>query len=194
MLQGLAMVLTAEGLDIVGKAGTAAEGAELIVSLRPDAAVIDINLPDETGIALTRRLASLAPGTGVLLYTGTEDAELLAEAVESGARGYALKTAAPEETVRAVRAIAAGGTYVDPRIRALLLDRPSIDRVAVLSDREREVLELVGNGRSIEQIGEVLFISPQTVRTHVQNAMRKMEARTRTHAIVLALRNGELTL
>ena len=192
--EGLALVLAHEGLDVVGKAGTAAEGAEQIVALRPDAAVVDINLPDESGIALTRRLASLAPGTGVLLYTGNEDADLLAEAVESGARGYALKTAAPEETVRAVRAVAAGGTYVDPRIRALLLDRPSTDRVAVLSDREREVLELVGNGRSIEQIADTLFISPQTVRTHIQNAMRKMEARTRTHAIVLAIRSGELRL
>jgi DNA-binding NarL/FixJ family response regulator len=194
VLEGLALVLAQAGLEVVGKAGTAEEGAQLIASLKPDAAVIDINLPDETGISLTRRLASLAPNTGVLLYTGNEDAELLAEAVESGARGYALKTAAPDETVRAVRAVAAGGTYVDPRIRSLLLERPSTDRVAVLSDREREVLELVGNGASIEQIGERLFISPQTVRTHIQNAMRKMEARTRTHAIVLALRSGELRL
>lgn len=188
------MILRQDGLEVVGEAGTAAEGGELVVALRPDAAIVDINLPDESGIVLTRRLTSRVPESGVLLYTGNEDADLLREALESGARGYALKTAPPVETVRAVRAVAAGGTYVDPRIRQILLDRPSTDRVAVLSDREREVLSHIGNGRTIEQIGEELFISPQTVRTHVQNAMRKMEARTRTHAIVLALRTGELSL
>jgi DNA-binding NarL/FixJ family response regulator len=191
---GLALVLEREGFDVVGTAGSAAEGLELVVRLEPDAAVVGINLPDETGIALTRRLASSAPETGVLLYTAHDEAESVSEALESGARGYALKSGSSEETIRAVRAVATGGTYVDPAMRAILLDGTVTAKVAVLTHREREVLARLGHGRSLEEIGEDLFISPETARTHIRNAMRKLEARTRTHAIVLALRSGEIRL
>jgi DNA-binding NarL/FixJ family response regulator len=192
--EGLALVLEREGFDVVGTAGTAAHALDLVVALHPDAAVVGINLADESGIVLTRRLASAAPDTGVLLYTSHDEAESLTDALESGARGYALKTAAAHETIRAVRAVAAGGTYVDPAMRAILLDRPLTAKVRVLTDRQREVLALLGHGRSMEQIGQELHISSETARTHVQNAMRSLEARTRTHAILLALRSGELKL
>ena len=159
---------------------------------RPDVAVVDINLPDGSGIDLCRSVLADDPDLGVLLYTGVEDRETLGEALDCGARGFALKAGAPEELLAAIRAVAAGQSYVDQRLRPLLLARFTTEKIGVLSPREREVLDLLSKGLNGEEVAVRLTLSPETVRTHVRNAMNKLEAQTRVHAVAIALRQGEI--
>jgi DNA-binding NarL/FixJ family response regulator len=192
--KGIELLLRREGLSVVGVAGDAEEAFELIRRRRPDVAVIDIALPGESGVALTERLLRGNPQLGVLLYTGLADHDVLLSALDCGARGFALKAGPPEELIDAVRAVGHGGEYLDPRLRPLVLARSSTERVGVLSPREREVLHLLATGMTGEQIADRLFISSETVRTHVRNAMDKLDASTRVHAIAIALRQGEIVL
>jgi DNA-binding NarL/FixJ family response regulator len=192
--EGLELLLTREGCKVVGSVGDPQEAAEIIEETGPDVAIIDIRLPGESGIGLTRRLLRDRPDLGVVLYTGHSDVQLLYEGLDSGARGYALKDGPPEELLEAIRSIAAGGTYVDPRLRPALLSRGATRRVPHLSPREREILDLLAQGLTGERIATQLFLSPETVRTHVRNAMEKLEANTRVHAIAIALRQGEIAL
>jgi len=191
---GLELLLGREGFRVAGLTATP-EAAEILVERHePDVAVIDIRLPGLSGVELTRRLLATRPGRRVILYTGETDLELLYEGVASGARGYVLKDGHPRELVEAVRAVAAGGTYVDPRLRPALLSRRATRRLPVLSKREREILDLLARGHTGEHIAELLFLSTETVRTHVRNAMIKLEASTRVNAIAIALREGEIAM
>jgi DNA-binding NarL/FixJ family response regulator len=192
--KGLELLLGREGFAVAGAAGDAREGYELVRRTRPDVAIVDVSLPGESGVELAKRLLSEDPELGILLYTGVEDAEILTQALDCGARGFALKSSPPEELRRAIRAVAAGEGYVDPAVRPLILRSSATERIQVLSRREREVLDLLAQGLNGEQIAERLFLSPETVRTHVRNAMNKLEAHTRVHAIAIALRQGEITL
>jgi DNA-binding NarL/FixJ family response regulator len=192
--EGLELLLTREGCKVVGSVGDPEEAVEIIERTGPDVAIVDIRLPGESGIGLTRRLLRDRPDLGVVLYTGHSDVQLLYEGLDSGARGYALKDGPPEELLEAIRSIAAGGTYVDPRLRPALLSRGATRRVPHLSPREREILDLLAQGLTGERIATQLFLSPETVRTHVRNAMEKLEANTRVHAIAIALRQGEIAL
>jgi DNA-binding NarL/FixJ family response regulator len=192
--EGLELLLAREGCQILGSVGDPQEAFEVIEQTGPDVAIVDIRLPGESGIGLTRRLLRERPDLGVVLYTGHSDVQLLYEGLDSGARGYALKDGPPEELLEAIRSIAAGGTYVDPRLRPALLSRGATKRVPHLSPREREILDLLAQGLTGERIAAQLFLSPETVRTHVRNAMEKLEANTRVHAIAIALRQGEIAL
>jgi DNA-binding NarL/FixJ family response regulator len=191
--EGLCLVLEREGFDVVERTGTAQQGHDAIVRARPDVALIDVNLPDGSGVDLTRRLLRRDNRLGVLLYTGIDDLEVLEDALESGARGFTLKTSEPETTLRAVRAVAAGGTFIDPEVRDRLADRDGAPE-KVLTVREREVLGRLAEGHSVEEIAAELVLSTETIRTHVRNAMRKLGAHTRAHAIVVALRRREIAL
>jgi DNA-binding NarL/FixJ family response regulator len=192
--QGLELLLGRQGCVVVGSAGRAADAWNLIRERRPDVSVIDVNLPDESGVALARRLLADDPGLGVLLYTGAEDRETLSEALDCGARGFAVKAAPPNELIDAIRTIARGGAYIDPRLKPMMHTRSNCEKVHVLSPREREILDLLSKGLTGEDAAARLFLSPETVRTHVRNAMQKLEANTRTHAIALALQQGEIEL
>jgi len=192
--EGLERLLGDRGLDVVGTAGTAASAEDVIEQVEPDVAVIDIRLPDESGIDLTRRLLERRPGLAVLLYTGEADADLLYGGLDSGARGYALKAGALSELSAAIERVAAGGTYVDPRLDRVLLSDRATARVPQLSPREREITHLMAEGRTAEAIGGELGVSVETVRTHVRNVIRKLRARNRVHAIAIALERGEIAL
>jgi DNA-binding NarL/FixJ family response regulator len=188
--EGLELLLGREGCDIVGTAGTAAEGEQLVDELGPDVALVDIRLGDDDGIDLTRRLLGADPDRCIVLYTGSSDEELLFSGLDSGARGYALKDGSPRELVEALALVAQGGSYVDPRLRPALLSRRSTERLKSLSNREREILDLLAHGLTGEQVAERLVLSAETVKTHIRNAMNKLEAHTRVHAIAIALREG----
>lgn len=192
--EGLCLVLEREGFAVVARAGTAEEGHAEIVRTGPDVALIDVDLPDGSGVELTRRLLRRDRRLGVLLYTGLEDPGVLEDALASGARGFTLKTSDPDTMLNAARAVAAGGTFVDPDVRSRLLRRGEPSRGRVLTVREREVLARLAEGLSVEEIAAELVLSTQTIRTHVRNAMGKLGTRTRAHAIVMALRTGELAL
>jgi len=190
--RGIELVLRRFGHHMVGVADEPARGYAMIQSRRPEVAIIDLQLPGENGAQLTRRLLAADPSVAVLLYTGATDPGMLTQALDCGARGFALKTAPPSELGEAVSVVAAGGTYMDPRLRALILSSQTTEAVRVLSPREREILDGVARGLSGDQLGEELAISPETVRTHIRNAMEKLEAHTRAHAVVIALRQGEI--
>jgi DNA-binding NarL/FixJ family response regulator len=191
--EGLCLVLEREGFVVAARVGTAEAGHAAIVAAEPDVALIDVDLPDGSGVELTRRLLRRDRRLGVLLYTGVEDPAVLEDALACGARGFTLKTSDPETMLNAVRAVAAGGAFVDPGVRHRLARREApVDRV--LTVREREVLGRLAEGLSVEEIAADLVLSPETIRTHVRNAMGKLGTRTRAHAIVVALRRGELAL
>jgi DNA-binding NarL/FixJ family response regulator len=192
--EGLELLLGREGCDVVGTAGTAAEGRQLVDELAPDVALVDIRLGEDDGIDLTRRLLGDDPDRRIVLYTGSSDEELLFSGLDSGARGYALKDGSPRELVEALALVADGGSYVDPRLRPALLSRRSTERMPSLSNREREVLDLLAQGLTGEQVADQLFLSAETIKTHVRNAMAKLEAHTRVHAIAIALRQGEIVV
>lgn len=193
MREGLCLVLEREGFAVVARAGTGEQGHEAIVRFGPDVAIIDVDLPDGSGVELARRLLRRDIRFGVLLYTGMEDPGVLEDALASGARGLMLKTSDPATMLAAVRAVAAGGTYVDPGVRDRLAEQEA-PRDRVLTVREREVLARLAEGLSVEEIAADLVLSTETIRTHVRNAMVKLGTRTRAHAIVVALRRGELAL
>jgi DNA-binding NarL/FixJ family response regulator len=190
--EGIKILLERNDFEVVGVAGSAADGYDLIGTARPDAALVDIGLPGESGVELARRLLRRDAELGIVFFTGVEDAVQLRDALDSGARGFVRKTAEPATIVAAVRAVAAGGSYVDREARAQLLHRDTTAAIRVLSTREREVLDLLAQGLNGEEVAARLFLSPETVRTHVRNAMRKLQADTRVHAIALALRNEEI--
>jgi DNA-binding NarL/FixJ family response regulator len=188
--EGLELLLGREGCDVVGTAGTAGEGLELIERLEPDVSLVDIRLGEESGIELTRRLLENDSERRVVLYTGSSDVELLVSGLDSGARGYALKEGTPSELTGALQTVAGGGTYVDPRLRPKLLSRDTTQRMPALSKREREIMDLLAQGLTGEDVAERLVLSSETVKTHIRNAMAKLEAHTRVHAVAIALREG----
>jgi DNA-binding NarL/FixJ family response regulator len=188
--QGLELLLRDRGYVLVGSASTARAGYELVRRARPTAVLIDLDLPDESGAALTRRLLAELPELAVLLYAGLEDAEGLDDAIDSGARAFVSKSGALHELTHAIDVVVGGGEYVDPRLTSILLGRSTTERLSVLSPREREVLDLLARGMNGEEAAEALFLSPETVRTHIRNAMEKLDAHTRVRAVVLALREG----
>jgi DNA-binding NarL/FixJ family response regulator len=191
---GLEVMLNQAGLEVVGAAGNLAAGLDLVEHARPDVAIVDIQLPDGNGIDLTRRLLEGHPDLAVVLYTGDADAELLYEGLDSGARGYVLKAGTMEELLGAIRQVADGGSYVDPRLDRILLSPRATSRVPQLSPREREIMHLMAEGLTAEAIGTKITVSVETVRTHVRNVIRKLQARNRVHAIAIALERGEIQL
>jgi DNA-binding NarL/FixJ family response regulator len=188
--EGLELLLSREGCEVVGTAGTAGEGRDLVEALGPDVALIDIRLGEESGIELTRDLLDADPERRVVLYTGSSDVDLLISGLDSGARGYALKDGSQSELTSALNTVAGGGTYVDPRLRPALLSRRATQRMPSLSPREREIIDLLAQGLTGEQVADRLVLSSETVKTHIRNAMAKLEASTRVHAIAIALREG----
>src|SRR5918912_218977 len=188
--EGLELLLGREGWEVVGSAGTAGGGGELVQRLNPGVALVDISLGEESGIQLTAQLVDSDPDRRVVLYTGSTDVEQLISGLDSGARGYALKEGTPTELMAALDIVAGGGTYVDPRLRPALLSERATRTQSVLSKRECQILDLLAQGLTGEQAAERLVLSAETGKNHIRNAMKKLEAHTRVHSIALALREG----
>ena len=192
--RGVELLLAGEGIRVAGVADTVESGLAAVELAAPDVAVVDLTLGDGTGIELTRRILAGHPQTRVMLYTGTDDPGLLSEALNCGARGFVLKTAPSEELVRAIREVAQGLTYMDQRLASGLLERSTTAAIPELSPREREMLDLLAAGLTGAEIARRLYLSPETVRTHVRNAMVKLRAHTRIHAVALALKQKAIPL
>jgi DNA-binding NarL/FixJ family response regulator len=190
LVEAVVAVLTENQMEVVGRARDGREALSKLEARRPQVAVVDLRMPRLSGIELTRKAARSAPETAVLLYTGYGERALLMEALDAGARGFVLKEAPLPDLVRAVKTVAAGGTYVDPVLAGVLASPQAVGQLPALSRRERDVLRLLADGRSNEQIGKELFISPETVRTYVRKAMDKLDADTRTQAVATALRHS----
>jgi DNA-binding NarL/FixJ family response regulator len=188
MLEAMSACLEEEGVEVVGRAIDGDETLELLEQHRPTLALVDVRMPRGSGVEVARRAAQAAPETAILLYTAFAERATLMEAFDLGVRGFVLKEAPVPELARAVRTVIEGGTYVDPALASILVRSSASERIPVLSDRERDILRLVADGLSNGQIGAKLYISPETVRTHLRNAMTKLDADNRTHAVASALR------
>ena len=190
MVEAICDTLADEDIEIVGRAVDGEEALAKIQTRKPDVAVVDLRMPRVGGIETARQVARTTPETAVILYTAYGDRALLTEAIDAGARGFVLKEAPLADLVRAVRIVADGGTYVDPVLAGALATADATAKLPDLTQRERDVLRLLADGLSNEEIGKELFISPETVRTHVRKAMAKLDADTRTQAVATALRQS----
>jgi DNA-binding NarL/FixJ family response regulator len=187
---GLAVLLERRGFAVVGCATSAERGEEVIQEKRPDLAVVGVDLPDERGTELVRRISSNGVGSKCVIYTGLRDPNLLEAAYRAGARGLVAKPAGLAVLVEALREVWRGGRYFDPSFRQADGNGSAGDKA--LSSRESEILGLLADGLTGEQIAKRLVLSPETVRTHVRNAMEKLGTPTRTAAVVKALELGEV--
>jgi DNA-binding NarL/FixJ family response regulator len=197
----IAMIGHAEDLDLAGEAGNGEEGVALVRRLRPDVVLMDIRMPVLDGIEATRRITAdptLSSVRVVVLTTFDADDHVYA-AIRAGASAFLLKDASPEEVLEAIRVVARGDALLAPSVtRRLIADlaaRPDSERPAppeldVLTDREREVLVLVGRGFTNAEIGTSLFVSPATAKTHVSRVMTKLYARDRAQLVVIAYETG----
>ena len=189
VLEAVAEFLAQAGIEIVARARDGEEALERIEQRKPQVALVDVRMPKLGGIELARRAQRSVPETAILLYTGYGDRALLTEALDAGVRGFVLKEAPMDDLVRAVRSAAVGNTYVDPVLAGTLAASSVGSKLPPLTQRERDVLRLLADGLANEEIGKRLFISAETVRTHVRKAMSKLEADTRTQAVARALRD-----
>ena len=189
MLAAVADVLGRNGVEVVARVPDGEQALARIEELQPQVALIDIQMPRLSGIEVASRAAVTSPETSVVFYTAFGDRALLTDALDAGARGFVLKEAPLADLVRAVQRVAAGETYVDPVLAGVLVNA-QMAKLPELTQREREVLRLLADGLTNEEIGKELFISPETVRTHVRKAMAKLDADTRTQAVAKAIRQS----
>ena len=190
VVQAVVDVLAAAGIEVTGTARDGEEAAKLIEADPPEVALLDLRMPRLSGIEVARRLTRSELHTAVILYTAFGDRALLIEALDAGARGFVLKEAPLAEVVRAIQLVSAGRTYVDPVLAGVLSSPAATGKMATLTERERDVLRLLADGLSNDDIGKELHISGETVRTHVRKAMAKLDADTRTQAVATALRQS----
>jgi DNA-binding NarL/FixJ family response regulator len=195
---GLRAVLgTADDLVVVGEAASGSEAVKEVAVLHPDVVLMDLAMPGMDGIEATRRIVHAAPHVAVLVLTMSDDDDSVFAAIQAGARGYLLKGAKRAELVRSVRAVAAGDAIFGPAVARRLMayfSRPTPSGAEAafpeLTQREREILELVAQGRSNADITAHLVLSPKTVRNHVSNIFSKLQVRDRAEAIVRAREAG----
>ncbi len=193
--QGLVSVLgDEEDLEVVGEAGSGREAVARVQRLQPDVVLLDLEMPDLDGVEAIPQLLGLRPGLGILVFTAYDTDERVLGAVRAGARGYLLKGASAEEIARGIRAVNAGGSYLEPRVTSKLLAEVSSPRRGglVLSAREKEVLRLVADGLPTKQISVSLSITERTVKFHVNSIFRKLGADNRAQAVALAAQRGLL--
>lgn len=201
---GFRMILSSyDGIEVVGEARDGDQAAQLAERLRPDVVLMDIRMPRVNGIDATRAIRSNAAlaGVQVLILTTFDLDEYVYDALSAGAGGFLLKDAEPDEIASAVRVVAAGEALIEPSITRRLIEtfvaaRPGVPAGAAargidqLTDREREILTLVARGLNNDQIGERLFISPATVKTHLARIMAKLDAHDRAQLVVRAYESG----
>ena len=185
------------GLVVVGEAASGDEAVARVTALQPDVVLMDLAMPGMDGIEATRRIVGAAPHVAVLVLTMSDDDDSVFAAVQAGARGYVLKGAQRTELVRSIRAVAAGDAIFGPAVARRLMayfarPRPTGAETVFpeLTEREREVLELIAQGRSNADITAQLVLSPKTVRNHVSNIFSKLQVRDRAEAIVRAREAG----
>ena len=198
---GFRSLLEAEpDIEIVGEAGSGAEAVALVTATRPDVVLMDIRMPDGDGLWATEQIVQKPElaDTHIVIVTTFELDEYVGRAIRAGASGFLVKDTEPVELIRAVRVVAGGEALLSPGVTKRLLERisgqlreaPDTAQLNVITEREREVLALVGPGLTNEEIGKTLFLSPLTAKTHVSRIMSKLAARDRVQLVVIAYETG----
>jgi DNA-binding NarL/FixJ family response regulator len=196
---GISALIAEEGFEVVGQASSGREGIALARELAPDVVLMDLNMPEMSGVEATRALSVHAPASHVVVLTVSGDEASVTEAVLAGACGYLLKDADVDDILAAIRAAAAGESWISPRVAGALLER--VRRAGAdpeetetlepgLSDRELEVLRLIAQGKENTEIAAELFMSPKTAKNHVSSILAKLQLQNRIQAAVYAVRRG----
>jgi len=187
--EGLRLSLSrAPHIRVVGEASDGASAIKLVERRKPDVVIMDVRMPGMDGLEATKEILKLLPDTAVLIFTAFSERSLLARGLDSGARGYILKEAPHETLLRAIERLAVGEGYIDPALMPAFLSGK--DQTDMLTAREREILQLLADGMSNADVASKLFISQETVKSHVRHILAKLEADTRTHAVAIALRES----
>ena len=200
MRAGLAAVLSSdETIEVVGEAPNGRIAVEQVIAHRPDVVLMDVRMPTLDGIAATREVLGVASDAKVVILTTFEQDDYVFGALNAGASGFLLKRTRPEELIAAIHTIAAGDSLLSPSVTRTVIQRmaeqpvrdASADaRLEQLTPREREVLELIGQGLSNGEIASALVVEESTVKTHVKHVLRKLRLRDRVHAVILAHESG----
>jgi DNA-binding NarL/FixJ family response regulator len=189
-----------EDMDVIGEAGDGREAVAQVSELTPDIILLDISMPFMDGLEATRRIRKANPNTSVLILTQHEDKEYVLSAVKAGAAGCISKKAVSSELVSAIRAIYRGGSFLYPPVAKLLIEDylqrtdGETDPYERLTDREREVLQLVAEGRTNQEIADLLVLSMKTVLGHRAKIMEKLDIHSRTDLIKYAIRRGLISI
>lgn len=195
--RGIHELLTIEDdLEVVGEAGNVADAIVRITATRPDVAVLDVRLPDGSGVEVCREIRSTLPSVGCLMLTSFSDDEALFEAIMAGASGYVLKDIKGQDLVNAVRSVAAGKSLLDPAAAARVMERLRAGSVqdqqlASLSEQERRVLDLIGEGMTNRQIADSMHLAEKTVKNYVSSLLAKLGMERRTQAAAFVVRMQE---
>jgi len=185
---------TEDDIDVVGEASDGAQAVELCQELRPDVVLIDLIMENMDGIAATKKITAELPDTKVIILTSFVDEQLVFPALEAGALSYLLKTATAEDIVKAIRSAQQSQSVIEPKVAAQMVHRLQSTATTKmpheeLTERELEVLRLIGEGLTNQEIADTLFIGIKTVKTHVSNILSKLGVNDRTQAAIYAHRN-----
>jgi len=200
--QGLRKILEdQEGWEVVGEAADGREAVRLALALQPDVVVLDIAMPLLSGIEATRQILRRLPDTGVLILSMHAEEAFITPALQAGARGYLLKDSADTDLIRGVTAVAAGKSFFSPAAAKVMLDdylrhlakKGIIDRYEALSEREREIFQLIAEGHSNKDVADLLSISVATVETHRAHILQKLDVHSTAELVLYAVRRGVIT-
>jgi DNA-binding NarL/FixJ family response regulator len=200
--QGLRKILEEQqGWEVVGETGDGRQAVKETLAQQPDVAILDIGMPLLTGIEATRQIVRRLPTIGVLILSMHADEAYITQALQAGARGYLLKDSADTDLIRAVGAVAAGKSFFSPAVSSVMLDdyvrhlanKGIVDRYDSLSEREREIFQLVAEGHSNKAIADLLSVSPATVETHRAHILQKLDVHNTAELVLYAVRKGVIS-
>jgi DNA-binding NarL/FixJ family response regulator len=189
--QGLGLLLeNNEDVELVGVVETGEEAIEAVRRLDPQVVLMDVRLPGIDGISAVKRIHQTAPNVQFVVFSAYGDKRLLTDAIAAGARGYVMKGAPPEDLLRAIRTVAEGKPFIDPALSPALIMAETTAGGSTLTEREREIVQLLAEGFHTEVIANRIGLSVETVKSDTKRVINKLQADTRTHAVAIALRQS----